>query len=145
MLTLFLFFEPFIRLCASFKKSIGGSNELSALSRCHGFRKILWPPRAFLWLEMHLLRRDCWPGDPGKSSLEKIISRYATSLFERTRMMKLSCEQWCHLQEMLANLKCPNCFSAKVKLCEEEGKENALCTECDCRFEFHPELPGRWN
>jgi len=35
-------------------------------------------------------------------------------------MMKLSCEQYCHIQEMLANLKCPNCFSAKVKLCKEE-------------------------
>ena len=56
------------------------------------------------------------------------------------RIIKLSCEQWSHIQEMLANLKCPNCFSAKVKLCEEENKENALCTECDCRFEFNPEL-----
>jgi hypothetical protein len=44
---------------------------------------------------------------------------------------------------MLANLKCPNYFSAKVKLCEEENKENALCTECDCGFEFNSELPGR--
>jgi hypothetical protein len=39
--------------------------------------------------------------------------------------MKLSCEQWCPIQEMLANLKCPNCFSAKVKLCEEENKEKS--------------------
>jgi len=46
---------------------------------------------------------------------------------------------------MLANFKCPNCFSAKVKLCEEEKKENALCTECDCRFEFNPELAERWD
>ena len=45
--------------------------------------------------------------------------------------MKLSCAHWCHIQEMLANLKCPNCFSTKVKLCEEESEENALCTECD--------------
>jgi predicted RNA-binding Zn-ribbon protein involved in translation (DUF1610 family) len=59
--------------------------------------------------------------------------------------MKLSCEQWCHIQETLANLKCPNCFSTKVKLCEEENKENALCTECDCRFEFNPELAGTWD
>jgi hypothetical protein len=58
--------------------------------------------------------------------------------------MELSCEKWCHIQEMLANLKCPNCFSAK-ELCEEENKENALCTECDCRFEFHPELAGMWD
>jgi len=57
--------------------------------------------------------------------------------------MRLSCAPWCHLQEMLANLKCPNYFSAKVKLCEEENKENALCTECDCGFEFNSELPGR--
>jgi Fe-S cluster biosynthesis and repair protein YggX len=59
--------------------------------------------------------------------------------------MKLAWAQWCHLQEMLANLKCPNCFSAKVKLCKEENKENALSTEYDCRFEFNPELAERWN
>jgi Zn-dependent alcohol dehydrogenase len=59
--------------------------------------------------------------------------------------MKLSYEQWCRIQEILANLKCPNCFSTKVKLCEEENKENALCTECDCKFEFNPELAGRWD
>ena len=73
MFALFTFFESFIRLSVSSKKSIGGSDELSALSRCHGLRKILWPPWAFLRLEMHLLRRDRWPGNPGKSSLEKII------------------------------------------------------------------------
>ena len=50
--------------------------------------------------------------------------------------MKLSCEQGCHIQEMLANLKCPNCFSARVKLCEDEPAEDAHCTECDGRFEF---------
>ena len=61
----------------------------------------------------------------------------------RMGKMKLSCAQWCHLQEMLANLNCPNCFSAKVKLCEEENKENVLCTKCNCGFEFNSELPGR--
>jgi hypothetical protein len=25
-------------------------------------------------------------------------------------------------------------FQCQVKLCEEENKENALCTDCDCRF-----------
>jgi hypothetical protein len=40
----------------------------------------------------------------------------------RTGTMKLSCAQWCHIQEILANLKCPHCFSAKVKLYQEENK-----------------------
>jgi hypothetical protein len=44
---------------------------------------------------------------------------------------------------MLANLKYPNCFSAKVKLCEEETEKNASCTEGKCRFEFNPELAER--
>jgi len=59
--------------------------------------------------------------------------------------MKLKCDQWCHIQEILANLKCPNCFSAKVKLCDEETDKNAECTACQCRFEFNPELKGRWE
>jgi hypothetical protein len=59
--------------------------------------------------------------------------------------MTLSCEQWCHIQEVLLNLICPNCFSPKMKLCPEGNKENALCTELDCRFEFYPELAEWWN
>ncbi len=58
-------------------------------------------------------------------------------------MMKLSCEQRCHVRELLASLKCPRCFSAKVKFCHEENKENVLGMECDCRFAFNPELAGR--
>jgi len=54
--------------------------------------------------------------------------------------MKLSCKQLCKLQEFLANLKCPNCFSAKVQLCDEEKEENAECESCGCSFEFRPEL-----
>jgi len=59
--------------------------------------------------------------------------------------MKLSCAQWCHIQEILANLKCPNCFSAKVKLSEEETEKNAQCGKCECRFEFNPDLVDRWE
>jgi hypothetical protein len=54
--------------------------------------------------------------------------------------MKLSCKNLCRLQEFFANLKCPNCFSAKVKLCEEETDKNAQCQDCQCEFEFRPEL-----
>lgn len=54
--------------------------------------------------------------------------------------MKLSCKHICKLQEFLANLKCPHCFSAKVQLCEEEKNENATCESCGCRFEFRPEF-----
>jgi hypothetical protein len=78
--------------------------------------------------------------------VEKIIlAVWVLSVFKGMRRMKLSCEEWCHIQEMLANLKCPSCFSAKVKHCKGENKENALCPECDCRFEFNPELAERWD
>ena len=58
--------------------------------------------------------------------------------------MKLSKDQWCKIQEALANLKCPHCFSAKVKLAEDE-KDNAACEDCGCRFEFDPDLAFREN
>ena len=54
--------------------------------------------------------------------------------------MKLSCKQMCKFQEFLANLKCPHCFSAKVRLCEEEKDKNAACESCGCQFAFKPEL-----
>jgi hypothetical protein len=59
--------------------------------------------------------------------------------------MKLSCTQWCHIQELLANLKCPRCFSAEVKLCKEETDQNAECQGCQCRFKFDPEIALRWE
>lgn len=59
--------------------------------------------------------------------------------------MKLTCEQICKLREAVANLKCPNCFSVKVHLCEEEKEENAECKSCGCEFEFRPELMGQWE
>jgi len=59
--------------------------------------------------------------------------------------MKLSCEKICKLREMMMNLKCPNCFSAKVQLCEEEKDENAACEACGCEFEFKPELLSGWE
>jgi hypothetical protein len=40
--------------------------------------------------------------------------------------MKLSCEQW-------------------LKLCKEETEQNAECQECECRFEFNPDLLKRWE
>ena len=56
--------------------------------------------------------------------------------------MKVSAKQWCKIQEVLANLKCPDCFSAKVKLNENED-ENAECKDCGCTFEFDPEIADR--
>jgi NAD-dependent SIR2 family protein deacetylase len=53
--------------------------------------------------------------------------------------MKLSPTTWCNIQGMLANLKCPSCFSAKIKLNEDE-KENAKCEDCGCRLEFNPDI-----
>ncbi len=58
---------------------------------------------------------------------------------------KLSAKQWCKIQEILANLKCPNCVSAKIKLTEDE-KGNATCEDCGCKFEFNPEvMEHRWE
>ena len=54
--------------------------------------------------------------------------------------MKLSASQWCKIQEIIANLKCPHCFSAHVKLTEDD-KENAKCEDCGCKFEASPDLP----
>ncbi len=59
--------------------------------------------------------------------------------------MKLSCKQICKLKEFMANLKCPNCFSAKVQLCEDEKDENAACETCGCEFEFKPDLISGWE
>jgi len=52
--------------------------------------------------------------------------------------MKLSAKQWCKIQEIIMNLGCPNCFSAKVKLTEDE-ELNAKCEDCGCAFEFNPD------
>jgi transcription elongation factor Elf1 len=56
--------------------------------------------------------------------------------------MKMNPETWCKIQEKLANLQCPDCFSAKVQLTEDEGK-NAKCEHCGCRFEFNPDIVFR--
>ena len=58
--------------------------------------------------------------------------------------MKLNAKQWCKIQETMANLKCPHCFTARVKLNEAE-KENAKCEDCGCKFEFNPELGIYWE
>ena len=53
--------------------------------------------------------------------------------------MKLGKKKWCKIQEFLANLKCPHCFSAKVDLAEKED-ENVECKDCGCTFEFDPDM-----
>ena len=55
--------------------------------------------------------------------------------------MRLSCKQLCRIKEFFANLLCPNCFSTKITLCEEETDNNAACEMCGCEFKFNPELP----
>jgi hypothetical protein len=57
--------------------------------------------------------------------------------------MKLSPEQWCHIQEKLANLTCPDCFTTNIKLTEETESGNAKCEDCGCRFEFNPDIAQR--
>ena len=54
--------------------------------------------------------------------------------------MKISPKTWCKIQEELANLKCPHCFSAKVKLQEDAEGGNAKCEDCGCRLEFNPDI-----
>ena len=56
--------------------------------------------------------------------------------------MKISPKTWCKIQETLANLTCPSCFSAKVKLSEDD-KDNATCEDCSCKFTFDPNLADR--
>lgn len=57
--------------------------------------------------------------------------------------MKLSPEQWCDIQEKLANLTCPSCFTVKIKLEEEAEGGNAGCEDYGCRFEFNPDILHR--
>lgn len=47
----------------------------------------------------------------------------------------------CRTEEILANLKCPNCFSKKLTPCEDNPDEKASCESCDCEFEFNDEFP----
>ena len=54
--------------------------------------------------------------------------------------MKLSASQLCKIQEVLANLKCPQCFRTHVKLTEETDGGNAKCEDCGCKLEFNPEV-----
>ena len=54
--------------------------------------------------------------------------------------MKLSCAHWCKIKEFIYNLKCPKCFSAKIRLCDEEKQDNAACESCGCEFHFNPEV-----
>jgi hypothetical protein len=58
--------------------------------------------------------------------------------------MKFKPETWCKIQEMLANLKCPGCFSAKVEL-TEDCEENAACGDCGCTFTFDPDVVPDWQ
>ena len=53
--------------------------------------------------------------------------------------MKLRPSTWCKIQETMANLRCPNCFKAKVTLTENED-QNAKCEDCGCTFEFSPDI-----
>ena len=59
--------------------------------------------------------------------------------------MKIKPKNWCKIQETLANLNCPGCFSAKVKLTESET-DNARCEDCGCTFDFDPDIAtDRWE
>ena len=53
--------------------------------------------------------------------------------------MKFGPKLWYEVQEMLDNLRCPHCSNNKIQLTEEH-RENALCTDCGCKFEFNPDL-----
>ena len=58
--------------------------------------------------------------------------------------MKLSARHWCKIQETLADLKCPQCFSTEVKLSKNK-EENAKCEGCGCQFKFDPDFAIHWE
>ena len=39
------------------------------------------------------------------------------------KRLELSCDQKCHIEEILANLKCPGCFQAKTQPSEKQIEE----------------------
>ncbi len=51
--------------------------------------------------------------------------------------MKLTCARRCGMMELLANLKCPNCFSI-----EAHGTGQDLC---DCTLRMTRELRIKWE
>jgi hypothetical protein len=57
--------------------------------------------------------------------------------------MKLTCAQWCRVQQWLGNLKCPNCFSATVKPSRVHNDMNAPGQDCQCELKFDPDLLKR--
>ena len=66
-------------------------------------------------------------------------------VFNEEAIMKLSCDRWCHIQEFLANLKCPRCFSAKPRLCKEETDKKTESHGCECEIQFAPDIGLRWE
>jgi hypothetical protein len=56
-------------------------------------------------------------------------------------MAILTCKQLCKIKGMLANLKCPACFRAKIDFCEEETDNIAECQSCGCKFDLGPGFP----
>ena len=57
--------------------------------------------------------------------------------------MASSSDSNCRTKEFFANLKCPECFSAKVVPCdtEHEHEDKAACESCGCNFELGPGIP----
>jgi hypothetical protein len=53
----------------------------------------------------------------------------------------VSCRQLCKIKEKVANLKCPDCFSAEFNTCEEENESKAECRSCGCIFKIGPGFP----
>ncbi len=51
--------------------------------------------------------------------------------------MKLTCAKRCGIMELLANLKCPNCFSIEAHSTEQDL--------CDCTLKVTRELRIKWE
>ena len=51
--------------------------------------------------------------------------------------MKLTCAKRCHMIEILANLKCPNCFGSETHSNEQN--------DCECRLTIKPDLRLRYE
>ncbi len=54
--------------------------------------------------------------------------------------MKISKRNLCKLQEVFVNISCPAYNGKLVTLQDTEDADNAVCEDCSCRFEFHPDV-----
>ena len=81
----------------------------------------------------------------GRSWLKRLVDAWSLRL-KREGMMKISCAKRCRIQEVLGNLRCPNCFSVKPKAGKGDSQKIAESQDCQCQIEIRSEdLLYRWD